>query len=205
MQSLGLSAGRIIATVLILNSRVLQFFFALAAVFLASNAVADLVEGRIYSLKFVDLDGNTLTTDDGHITMVVLTGRSDVDRARAVGDHSPDFCLGNPGYRMITVVSFRKRHSAPVRAVFSGIMRRRLDAEGKRLQQRYDQLQIGRAARSDVHAVADFDRKIAERLGLSNSDTLFCVLVFGKNGALLKQWNKVPDANELSSVLANAR
>jgi hypothetical protein len=56
-----------------------------------------------YSISFVDIDGNKLSTADGHVTIVVLTTSADREQARIVGDHVPDFCLGNPAYRMITV------------------------------------------------------------------------------------------------------
>ena len=49
-----------------------------------------------YSISFLDLDGNKLSTADGHVTIVVLTTSADREQARSVGDHVPDFCLGNP-------------------------------------------------------------------------------------------------------------
>ena len=62
--------------------------------------------GNTYSISFVDIDGNKLSTADGHVTIVVLTTSADREQARTVGDHVPDFCLGNPAYRMITVIHF---------------------------------------------------------------------------------------------------
>jgi hypothetical protein len=185
--------------VLILKSRALQFFFVAAVVLVPAAAIADLSVGQIYALKFLDVDGNTFNTDDGHVTTVVLTTESDADRARIIGDRIPDHCLGNPTYRMVTVVGFEK--SNPVRTVLTALVRRRLGTEAQRLQERYDQLKIVRDARLDVHAVADFDGEVAAQLGLSKGDTAFRVFVFGRNGALLKKWDDVPDADELASVL----
>ena len=68
--------------------------------------------GNAYSISFVDIDGNKLSTADGHVTIVVLTTSADREQARTVGDRVPDFCLGNPAYRMITVVHFTSRHLA---------------------------------------------------------------------------------------------
>jgi hypothetical protein len=164
-------------------------------------AMADLSVDQIYSLNFVDVDGNTFSTNDGHVTTVVLTTESDVDRARIVGDRTPDYCLGNPTYRMITVVGFEKKHSKPVRAFFRALMRRRLDTEAQRLQPRYNQLKIARDARLDVHAVADFDSKAAAQLEPSKDDAVFRVFVFGRNGALLKKWDDIPKADELAGAL----
>ena len=163
--------------------------------------MADLSLDRIYSVSFVDVDGNTFATNDGHVTTVVLTRGSDIDRARVVGDRIPDYCLGNPNYRMITVVSFEKKHSRPVRAIFRALVRCRLDTEAQRLQQRYDQLKIARNARLDVYAVADFDGNVAAQLDSSKGDAGFHVFVFGRNGALLKKWDDVPSADELAGAL----
>jgi hypothetical protein len=187
--------------VLILKSRALQFFLATAVVFIPSAAIGDLSVGEIYSLKFLDVDGNTFSTDDGHVTTVILTRESDVDRARIVGDRTPDYCLGNPTYRMITVVGFEKKHTKLVRLILTGTVRHRLDSEAQRLQQRYDQLKIARNARLDVHAVADFDSEVAAQLGSSKGEAVFRVFVFGRDGALLKKWDDIPEAEQLASVL----
>jgi hypothetical protein len=187
--------------VLILKSRRLQFFSAAAVIFIPTAATADLSVGQIYSLNFVDVDGNTFRTDDGHLTAVVLTTESDVDRTRIVGDRTPDRCLGNPTFRMISVVVFGKKHSKPVRVILSALVRRRLDSEGQRLRKRYDQLKISRNARLDVHAVPDFDRTIAAQLGSTTGDLAFRMFVFGRDGTLLKTWDDVPSADELAAVL----
>ena len=167
--------------------------FALTILLIA----ADLWAG----LNLTDVDGNAYSTSDGHITSLVVTTQADTDKARAVGDRIPDFCLGNPSYRMITVLVFEKKHSKPTRAIFSALIRRRLDSEGHRLQNRYDKLQISRDARQDVSAVADFDGVVAKQLGLEPIAGVFHVFVFGKNGELIKQWNDVPSAEELSAAL----
>ena len=152
-------------------------------------------------IKFTDVDGNAFSTADGRITILVLTAQSNIDKARAVGDRTPDFCLANPTYRMITVVAFEKNHSRPVRAMLSSLMRHRLDAEARRLQTRYDRLKIARNARADVFAVADFDGAITTQLGSKWDANLFRVFIFGKNGELLKQWEDVPSAEDLAAAL----
>jgi hypothetical protein len=102
---------------------------------------------------------------------------------------------------MITVVGFEKKRSKPVRMILTVLVRRRLDSEAQRLQQRYDQLKIARNARLDVHAVADFDGEVAAQLGSSKGDAVFRVFVFGRDGALLKKWDDIPEAEQLASVL----
>ena len=157
--------------------------------------------GRADRINFIDVDGNSFSTADGHITTLVLTTQAGVDKARVLGDRIPEFCLGNPTYRMITVVVFEKKHSKPTRMLMSSLMRRRLDSEGHRLQSRYDKLKISRNARLDVSAVADFDGAVATQLGFQPAAGLFHVFVFGRNGELIKQWDDVPGADELTASL----
>ena len=158
---------------------------------------ADLTLG----VGLTDVDGNTFSTSDGHVTLIVLTTQSGTNKAHLVADRTPDFCLGNPEYRMITVLIFEKKHSRPARMIFASLMRRRLDFEGLRLQSRYDKLKISRPARGDVSAVADFDGNTAKELGIEPAAGVFQVFVFGKRGELVKSWSDVPPADELSAAL----
>jgi hypothetical protein len=162
------------------------------------SVLADLSVGETYALKFVDVDGNTLSTADGHVTVIVLTTKADLPKAEAVGARIPDFCLGNPAYRMITLVRFGK-HSALVTNFMTSMARRRVDAEGKRLQTRYAANKIMRDARHDIFAVADFDDSVVSQL--DSGSTLFRVFVFSRTGELLKQWDNVPGAEQLAEVL----
>ena len=179
-----------------------QIISTAGVVFLSTLSLfADPVAGQHSSLSFVDVDGNTISTADGHVTTVVVTTQAGIDKTRAVGDRIPDFCLANPTYRMITVVVFEKDHSKPTRAILSSLIRHRLDSEGHRLQSRYDKLKIAQNARRDVSAVADFGGAIAKQLDLKLDAGLFHVFVFGKKGELVKQWEDVPAADELSAAL----
>jgi hypothetical protein len=179
-----------------------QILFAVLAVCAPSVSIlAQPTIGEKYRINLVDVDGNTLSTADGRLTTVVLINQSNIDKARGVGDRIPDFCLGNPRYRMITVLAFEKNHSKPVRMLLNSLMRRRLDSEARRLQSRYDQLKIARNARQDVSAVADFDGTIITQLGAQPTADLFRVFVFDRNGELLKQWNDLPKSEELADVL----
>ena len=175
--------------------------FVALAFLLRTSLIAIAVAGQNYSLNLVDVDGNTFSTADGHVTILVLTTQAGIDKARAVGDRTPNFCLGNPAYRMITVLVFEKRHSKPTQMILSALVRRRLDSEGHRLQNRYDKLQIAGDARRNVLAVTDFDGTIAKQLGMEPAAGLFRIFVFGKNGDLLKQWSEVPAADEFSAAL----
>src|SRR2546423_9259411 len=158
--------------------------------------------GDVYKINLPDVDGNTHATADGRITILVLTNQANTDKAHTLADRVPDFCLGHPtSYRMITVVVLEKKHSRPVRAIFSAVMRHRLDSEARQLQVRYDRLKISRDARHDVFAVADFDGAISAQLDAKFEAGLFRVFVFGRKGELLKRWSDVPSAEDLAAVL----
>ena len=186
-----------------MSVRALQIFLSLATVLLLAGMPARgaLSIGDTYSISFVDIDGNKHSTADGHVTIVVWTTSADREQARTVGDHVPDFCLGNPAYRMITVVHFTRRHMALGRRLATGLIRHRVREEAKRLQARYDAQKILRDAKSDIFVVIDFDGTSASQLGQSASATDFCVFVFGQTGELLALWHSVPSADELATAV----
>src|ERR1700719_3553201 len=163
-------------------------FFPLVSMLVAFCAAAAgvLATGQIDNLKFTDVDGRTLSTADGHVTVVVGTTRADLDKAHLVGDRIPQYCLGNPGYRMITVIAFKKNPNRAVRFVYTGLIRRRLDAEAQRLKPRYLAKKLTRDPRPDLYAVADFDCTAAAQGRFNVASARFTVLVFARNGELLR-------------------
>jgi len=183
--------------------RALQIFLSLATALLlpAVPARGALSTGNTYSISFVDLDGNNLSTSDGHVTIVVLTTSADREQARTVGDLVPDFCLGNPAYRMITVIHFTRLHLALGRRMATAFIRHRVREEAQRLQARYDAQKISRDAKSDIFVVTDFNGTVASQLGQSAEETNFCVFGFGQSGELLAQWHSVPSADELAAAV----
>jgi len=104
---------------LLVNRRALQFFFFWAITFVLSAALlrGALSSGTTYSLSFVDIDGNKLSTADGHVTVLVATTTADWEKAREVGDRVPHYCLGNPNYRMVTIIRFTRKHGPIVRTM----------------------------------------------------------------------------------------
>ena len=177
------------------------FFATGASFFLAVSLHGMLSNGERYALNFVDIDGHKLSTADGHVTVLVLATSADSEKARAVGDRAPDFCLGNSRYRMITIIHFVKKHSAIGRKIATMLLRQRVNEEAKRLQARYDAKKIARNARSDIFTVMDFDGTVASQLGAQADAAGFHVFVFGRNGELLQQWNDVPSGADLAAVL----
>ena len=188
---------------LLVKLRALQFFFvaAIAPVLPATLVRGALSSGAIYPLTFVDINGNKLSTADGHVTVLVVSTTADREKARAVGDRVPDYCLGNPTYRMITIIRFTSRHTVIGRRVATALIRHRVREEAKQLQTRYDSQKIARDASSDIFVVADFDGTASSHLdGLGEAPT-FHVLVFARDGKLLAQWTDVPSAKQLAEVL----
>jgi hypothetical protein len=183
--------------------RALQIFSFVAIAFIipASLLGARLSNGATYSISFVDVDGKKLSTADGHVTIVVLTTAADHEKARIVGERVPDFCLGNSDYRMITVVHFTAKHMAIGRRIATAFIRHRMRQEAKRLQERYDALKISRDAAGDIFVATDFDGTLAAQFGETTGANDFSVSVFGRTGELLAQWNDVPSADQLASVL----
>ena len=191
------------AICLLVNVRALQIFsFVAITVFVpATVGRATLSTGTTYSISFVDVNGNKLSTADGHVTIVVLATAVDHEKARAVGDHVPDFCLGNPDYRMITVIHFTGRHAAIGRRLATAFVRHRMSEAAKRLQARYDAQKVSRHAENDIYVVTDFDGTVVSQLGQPAAAKDFCVFVFGRNGELRQQWPVVPSTEQLAAVL----
>jgi hypothetical protein len=187
----------------LVNRRALQFFFAaaIALLFSATLLRGALSNGATYSLSFVDIDGNKLSTADGHVTVLALATTADWEKAREVGERVPDYCLGNPNYRMITVIRFIRKHSPIVRKIAMAVVKHRVTEEAKRLQSRYDTNKIMRDARQDILTVIDFDGSASSQLGEPAGATDFCVYVFGRNGEFLAQWHGVPSAKQLAAVI----
>jgi hypothetical protein len=188
---------------LLVSQRALQFFFfAAAALFLSVTLLrGTLSSGATYSISFVDIDGNKLSTADGHVTVLVVATTADWEKARAVGERVPDYCLGNPDYRMITIIRFIRKHGAIVRKIAMAVVKHRVSEEAKRLQNRYDTNKIMRDARQDIFTVTDFDGTVSSQLGEPAGATDFCVFVFGRRGELLAQWHGVPAAKQLAAVV----
>jgi hypothetical protein len=188
---------------LLVSRRALQFFIFAATVFLlpAVALYGSLSNGATYSLSFVDIDGRTLSTADGHVTVLVLATTADSEKARTVGDRVPDRWLGNPDYRMITIVRFTRKHAAIGRKIATMLVRHRVNEEARRLQARYDAKKIAGDARRDIFTVTDFDGTISSQLGEPAGAAEFCVFVFGRDGELLAQWHGVPGAEQLAAVV----
>ena len=187
----------------VVKVRALQIFSFVTVALLVPAALlhGTLSTGATYSISFVDIEGNKLSTADGHVTIVVLTTTAERQKARTVGDRVPDYCLGNPDYRMITVVHFIGRHMTIGRRVATAFIRHRAREEAKRLQVRYDAQKVSRDANRDIFVVTDFDGTVASQLGEPRGANDFCVFVFGPTGELRAHWHDVPSAEQLAAVL----
>jgi hypothetical protein len=188
---------------LLVKLRAPQFFFvaAMATLLIGALLQGALSTGAVYSFNFVDIDGEKLSTADGHVTLLVLTTAADREKVRAVGDRVPDYCLGNPNYRMITVIHFTSKHTAIGRKIITAMVKHRVDEAAKRLQSRYNVSNISRDARKDIFTVMDFDGSASSQIEEVGTAESFRVLVFARDGKLLAQWTDVPSDKQLAEIL----
>ena len=112
--------------------------------------------------------------------------------------------MGDPKYRLITLVNFQQRIYPPFRGMVSAIIRHRLDAEAKKLQKIYSAKQIGRNPRNDIYVVADFDGNAVSQLGIAPASAEFAVFVFDGRGRLVRRWNDLPSAEALTQAINEA-
>ena len=186
---------------LLVTPRALQFFFFVTVIFLGARLHGALSVGTTYSLNFVDIDGGKLSTTDGHVTVIALATPADRDKARSVGDRIPERCLGNPDYRMITVIRFTRRHSVIGQRLVTVFARHLITEAAGRLQPRYNAMGIKRDAQKDIFVVIDFDGSASSQLGETEGATDFCVFVFGQKGELVAQWRGVPSSEQLAAAI----
>ncbi len=186
-------------TCLRMNRGLLQFFFAALLVLTAAGQSI-----RLYRIVMTDVDGDRVSTCDGHVTIVTVTTRSNETKAHQVGDCVSNRYLGDAHYRLITVVNFQKQINSLFRPVASTIMRARLDSEAKRIQPIYGAKHLSRNPRQDLFAVADFDGTVTSAFGISSASDEFAVFLFDRRGHLLRRWRDVPPREELAAALAAA-
>ncbi len=186
-------------------ARPLEYFF-LAAILAGTPVRAnELRSGNVYPLTFVDVDRQQLSTSNGHVTIITVVTRKDEQKAQQVGDRVPHVYLGDPKFRLITIVNFQQKIFPPFRGLIMAIIRSRLDAEAKELQKIYTTKHLTRNPRSDIFVVADFDGKAASQMGIAPSSSEFAVFVFDGRGRLVRRWNDVPNVDALSAALSDAR
>jgi len=182
-----------------------QFLFAaLALVALTAQAV-ELRVGNNYPLHFADVDHHEFSTADGHVTVITVVTRQDEAKAQTVGDRVSETIMGDPKYRLITLVNFQRGIFTPLRGMVSAVIRHRLDDEDIELQKEYTKKKINRTARNDLFVVADFDGKAVSQLGIDPASSEFAVFVFSGNGRLVRRWSDVPSAEALAEAVKEAR
>lgn len=188
-------------------NRAIQYFFV-AAASLMSMAVAsgrELQPGDTCKWSLTDVDQRRLSSGDGHVTIIVIAGREEAKKARVIGDRVPRPYVGDPKFRFITLINFRGNIFGPFRGLTTGLIRRRLDTEAKRIQQIYTEKGLKRNARQDLFAVADYDGAAVTQFGFSPNYATFTVFVFDENGRVRGRWGDVPSIEALNAALVEAR
>ena len=165
----------------------------------------ELRPGNVYPLTFTDVDRHQLSTSDGHATIITVLTRKDEQKAEQVGDRVPDICLGDPKFRLITVVNFQRGIFPLLQGMINAIIRSRMDSAAKDLQKTYTARKLTRDPRSDIFVVADFDGKAVTQLGIAPTSSEFAVFVFDGRGRLVQRWKDVPSAEALAAAVNGAR
>jgi hypothetical protein len=163
--------------------------------------------GETHRLTFRDVDGNDLSTADGHVTIIVVVTRRSEEQARQISRLVPEHCIGDPKYRYITVVNFQKGMVGPLQGITRAVIRNRPRRRSEALQPKYSAKNIKRDPRRDVYVVADFDGAAVSRLGMAPESNDVAVFVFSGAGKLVQRWTGVPpeDALRRLSRRRNAR
>jgi hypothetical protein len=186
-------------------ARPLQIFsLCWLLVALASAEATGLAPGSLQHLVFRDVDGNDLSTSDGHVTIVTVITRDNEEEAHAVADQVPDRYKGDPKYRYVTLVNFQRKLFGLVEGVTRAVIRHRLDAEAKEIKPDYVARKITRDPRRDLHVIADFDGQAVQKLGLPMDRSGIAVFVFNGQGKLVARWNKVPPGDSLAKAIVAA-
>ncbi len=186
-------------------ARSLQFFSVL--LLLAAVGFAEARErkrGIIAPLTFEDVDGNELSTADGHVTIITVVTREAGDEARIVAEQVPDRFIGDPKYRYITLVNFQGKLPGVLHGVTRGVIRGKLDAEAKKRKPQYEAKHLARNPRRDIFVVADFDGKAVSQLGVSPDSRDLQVFIFNGEGKIDRHWTDVPPSDSLGKALAAA-
>jgi hypothetical protein len=183
-------------------ARPLQFFSVLLLV--ATSGFATLQPGSVARLAFRDVDGNTISTADGHVTVITVVTRQNENQAHSVADHVPDQYLGNQKFRYVTLVNFQRKLPGPLHSLTRVVIRQRLDGEAERLRPEYQQKNIGHDPRRDMFVIADFDGSAVTQLGLAPDSNEVAVFVFNGRGKLIQHWNGVPPGDALGKAISAA-
>ena len=186
-------------------ARCLQIFFILA--FLGGGVSADaagLETGSVHRLVFHDVDGNDLSTADGHVTVITVITREKEAEAHAVADRVPNRYKGDRKYRYITMVNFQGKLFGVVQGLTRAVIRRRLEAEANELRPDYAARKVGHDPRGDLYVIADFEGQAVQKLCLPVSGNTIAVFVFNGAGKLVARWNEVPPDDSLAKAIAAA-
>ncbi len=182
--------------------RALQLFFASSLAL--SGFAADergLKIGSTHRLTFEDVDGDELSTANGHVSIITVVTRENEEQARAVADLVPDRYVGDAKYRYITLVNFQGKLPGLVQGITRAVIRSRLEDEAKRLRPDYASRKLAHDPRDDLFVIADFDGSAVRKLGLSLETNEVEVFVFDGEGKLVARWQGAPPGDSLANTL----
>ncbi len=182
--------------------RRLQFFLPLLLG--ASASLAGLQPGAVARFTLQDVDGQKLSTADGHVTIITVVTRQTGDTAQTVADLVPDRYIGSERYRFVTLVNFQRKLALPFQGMTRLVIRQRLESEAAKLRPDYERKKIGHDPRRDLFVVADFDGSAMRQLGLAPESDAVEVFVFNGHGKVVQHWTGVPPKDAMPNAIAAA-
>jgi hypothetical protein len=185
-----------------MNRRFLLQCFA--AILFAAPAAIGSSRAEVYRASLTDVDGNTVSLADGHITVVTIVTRANQHDGRFLGERIPHRYYGNENLRLLVVVNLQRKFFAVLHGFVDGFVRHRLDLEAKRLRPIYEANKVTHDPRHDLHVVTDFESRQSVAFGVPAESSNTVVIVLGRGGEELARWSKLPESEVLADVLARA-
>ncbi|MEO0452997.1 MAG: hypothetical protein AAFY98_02515 [Verrucomicrobiota bacterium] len=153
------------------------------------------------SIKAIDCDGIERTLNEqGLITVIIYSNAALQEWTRKAGT-SVDPFHGNPLFRQMVVVDLRGTLASLAKGYTQRRMSRDLNTEAQRLIPYYREKGNPNDPREDLVAIADFDGELSKQLGWERASKEKRVLLFGRDGKVLKRWKSIEDLNELVTTV----
>lgn len=170
-----------------------------AALLFVTGAAARAETAFTFNIR--DVNGNTVSLANGHVTVVSIVNRGNQHDARVVADRVPRRYYGDERLQMIVVGTLQKKIPGLFHNFVLALFRRRVELEARRLQPIYQSRAVKRDPRGDIHLVPDFTGDEAARFDVPISDNRLRVYLLGRDGRVLADWRRIPESEEMAAAL----
>lgn len=152
-------------------------------------------------IKAVDADDRTwILNQPGRVMVVIGNNIKTADEARACGKAMDKF-QGVKDFRCLVVVDLRGSMANWSKGYTQRRMQRDLDKEAERIRKFYKNNDNHVDPRDELGAVADFDGKVCKRLNWEPKQRELRVVIFGKNGKIVKRFDPANDFAAIQKVV----